>query len=99
MGACKRQIPESQAVRLLEGRLEEQAVELERLRAETRTLYERARTPGRARLHSQREGTWWSDFRRPWTKHRRGSRSWRLTDWEEEWRPFRRRWTVCSWSW
>ncbi|MQM13518.1 hypothetical protein Taro_046443 [Colocasia esculenta] len=31
-------MPESQAVCLLEGRLAEQAVELERLRAETRTL-------------------------------------------------------------
>ncbi|MQL82975.1 hypothetical protein Taro_015457 [Colocasia esculenta] len=34
----RRAMPESQAVRLLEGRLVEQAVELERLRAETRTL-------------------------------------------------------------
>ncbi|MQL97207.1 hypothetical protein Taro_029891 [Colocasia esculenta] len=34
----QRVIPESQAVRLLEGRLAEQAVELERLRAEIRTL-------------------------------------------------------------
>ncbi|MQL69979.1 hypothetical protein Taro_002275 [Colocasia esculenta] len=33
-----RAMPESQAVRLLEGRLTEQAVELERLRVETRTL-------------------------------------------------------------
>ncbi|MQM05402.1 hypothetical protein Taro_038212 [Colocasia esculenta] len=71
---------ESQAVRLLEGRLAEQVIELERLRAETRTLreYERARTPGRARLRRQREGTWRSDFRRPWIGHRRGSKSWRL---------------------
>ncbi|MQL86597.1 hypothetical protein Taro_019126 [Colocasia esculenta] len=33
-----KQMPESQAVRLLEGRLAEQAVEMERLRAETQTL-------------------------------------------------------------
>ncbi|MQL73937.1 hypothetical protein Taro_006293 [Colocasia esculenta] len=32
------QLPESQAIRLLEGRLAEQEVELERLRAEVRTL-------------------------------------------------------------
>ncbi|MQL81641.1 hypothetical protein Taro_014112 [Colocasia esculenta] len=38
--ACERQMPESQAVRLLEGRLAEQEVELERLRAEARTLKE-----------------------------------------------------------
>ncbi|MQM19082.1 hypothetical protein Taro_052082 [Colocasia esculenta] len=97
----RRAMPESQVVRLLEGWLAEQAVELERLRAETRTLreYERARTPGRARLRSQREGTWRSNFRRLWIGHRRGSRSWRLSDREEEWRPFRRRWTVCGWSW
>ncbi|MQL88325.1 hypothetical protein Taro_020883 [Colocasia esculenta] len=38
--AGERQMPESQAVRLLEGRLAEQEVELERLRAEVRTLME-----------------------------------------------------------
>ncbi|MQM08370.1 hypothetical protein Taro_041226 [Colocasia esculenta] len=36
----RRAMSESQAVRLLEGRLAEQAVEMERLRAETRTLKE-----------------------------------------------------------
>ncbi|MQL99524.1 hypothetical protein Taro_032242 [Colocasia esculenta] len=36
-------MPESQALHLLEGRLAEQAVEMERLHAETRTLEELAR--------------------------------------------------------
>ncbi|MQL97622.1 hypothetical protein Taro_030320 [Colocasia esculenta] len=104
-------MPESQAVCLLEGRLAEQAVEMERLRAETRTLKEElaqvrvSRDTGVSSSAQPASGD--LAVRLQEALDRVQVRVWELEASsqvlgtrvaEELGRPFRRRWTVYGWS-